>query len=199
MIAKPVDALELIARVELHLEVARLQQELAEKNVSLAEQASTDALTGLPNRRRLEEALNHEWNRADRYGHPLAVVMADLDHFKRINDAHGHAAGDSVLREVGACLRRATRRSDVIGRWGGEEFVGVLCGSEFGAAAAAEKWRRAVAALAIRAGEVEISPRLSVGVAVRKPEMPDPAALLAAGDAALSRAKRRGRDRVEVA
>ena len=199
VIAKPVDPLELVARVELHLEVARLQSELAAKNASLAELARTDALTGLPNRRHLEETLAREWNRAERYRQPLTVVMADIDHFKRINDEHGHAAGDLVLREVAACLRRGARASDVVGRWGGEEFVAVLCATHEGAIAAAENWRRAVSALVVPASEARICAKLSMGVAERTPRMRDSAALLAAADEALYEAKRSGRDRVALA
>jgi two-component system cell cycle response regulator len=198
VIAKPVDPLELIARVELHLEIARLQSELAAKNALLAELARTDELTGLPNRRRLEEALEHEWRRAERYRQPLAVVMADIDYFKRINDAHGHAAGDRVLREVSACLRRGLRTSDIIGRWGGEEFVAVMTATASGAAAAAEKWRSAVGQLVVDAGGASITPKLSLGVAERRAWMDRPATLVAAADAALYAAKRAGRDRVET-
>jgi diguanylate cyclase (GGDEF)-like protein len=199
VIAKPVDALELVARVELHLEVARLQSELAAKNASLAEMARTDALTGLPNRRRLEEALAHEWSRAQRYGHPLAVAIADIDHFKRVNDAYGHAAGDVVLKAVGACLRKSVRASDIVGRWGGEEFVAVLCANEDGATRAAEKWRKTVGALVVEANDARITPKLSIGVAARNASTASPAALLAAADEALYEAKRGGRDRVVVA
>ncbi len=196
VIAKPVEALELLARVELHLEIARLQSELAVKNASLAALARTDELTGLPNRRRIEEALLHEWKRADRYGQPLSVVIADIDFFKRVNDEHGHAAGDQVLRAVGACLQRQVRSTDVLGRWGGEEFVAVITAPVAGALAAAEGWRREVSRLAIDAAGATIRPRLSLGVAERRPHMADPAALVAAADGALYEAKRGGRDRV---
>jgi diguanylate cyclase (GGDEF)-like protein len=196
VIAKPVEPLELLARVELHLEIARLQSELAVKNASLAELARTDELTGLPNRRRIEEALLHEWKRAERYGQPLSVVIADIDFFKRVNDEHGHAAGDQVLRAVGGCLHRQVRSTDVLGRWGGEEFVAVITAPVEGAVAAAESWRREVSALAIDAAGAKIRTRLSLGVAERRPSMGDPAALVAAADAALYDAKRGGRDRV---
>jgi diguanylate cyclase (GGDEF)-like protein len=196
VIAKPVDALELIARVELHLEIARLQSELAVKNASLAKLARTDELTGLPNRRHLEETLAHEWRRAERYGQPLSVVMADIDHFKAVNDAHGHARGDEVLRAVAACLRRLVRSSDVIGRWGGEEFVAVLTAPIEGAAAAAEHWRREVAQIEVTVGATVVRATLSLGVAERRPGMGEPAALVAAADAALYEAKGAGRDRV---
>ncbi len=149
VIAKPVDPLELLARVELHLELARLQAELAEKNAALEALALSDDLTELPNRRCLEAAIQVEWKRAERYGQPLSVVMADVDHFKHVNDEHGHPAGDRVLREVAACIRRRVRATDVAGRWGGEEFLAVLGVPLEGAMAAAESWRRAVEALEV--------------------------------------------------
>ncbi len=199
VIAKPVDPLELIARVELHLEIARLQSELAEKNASLAELARTDGLTGMPNRRRIEEVLTHEWKRAERYGQPLSVAIADIDLFKRVNDSHGHAAGDDVLRQVAACLQRQVRSTDTVGRWGGEEFVAVLTAPVEGALAAAEHWRREVGKLELSFGDARVVPTISIGVAERRATMRTPADLVAAADEALYAAKRAGRNRVLAA
>ncbi len=196
VMAKPIDPLELLARVELHLEIGRLQSELAEKNASLAELARTDELTALPNRRRIEEALTHEWKRAERYGQPLSVAIADIDFFKRVNDEHGHAAGDEVLRRVAACLHRQVRATDTIGRWGGEEFVAVLTAPVEGAAAAAEHWRSEIEKLEVSAGDARIRTTVSVGVAERSASMRKPADLVAAADEALYAAKRAGRNQV---
>ncbi len=196
VIGKPFDPRELVARVELHLEIVRLQCELAEKNAALAELASTDGLTELPNRRKLNESLALEWKRAERYGHPLSVVIGDIDHFKRVNDEYGHPVGDRVLREVAATIRRQVRATDVAGRWGGEEFLAVLTAPLQGAIAAAENWRSAIAALSLDvAGRGAVRVTISLGAAQRTLQMSGPDELIAAADAALYAAKRAGRDR----
>jgi two-component system cell cycle response regulator len=199
VITKPFDPLELIARVELHLEVARLQCELAEKNTWLAELASTDGLTELPNRRKLTEAIALEWKRAARYRNPLSVVIADIDHFKRVNDEHGHPVGDLVLREVAGAIRGQVRAADIAGRWGGEEFLGVLTAPLQGAIAAAEKWRCAVKSMSLDvAGRGALRVTISLGVASRTAQMRDAEELIVAADAALYAAKRAGRDRTSA-
>lgn len=200
VIAKPFDALELQARVELHLEIVRLQDELAGKNESLAALAATDALTGIANRRRLEEVVEFEWKRAERYGTPLSLVMIDVDRFKRVNDNHGHASGDQVLREVAQAIARQIRATDSFGRWGGEEFLAVVGVPAPGALIAAEKWRQAVAEVVVKSDAgAAIRPTVSLGVATRGPELADATALIAAADHALYLAKRSGRNRVAVA
>lgn len=156
--------------------------------------STTDPLTGLHNRRHLDDTLAGEFERAKRYVQPLAVLMADVDHFKRVNDEHGHDAGDRVLREVAATLKGALRHSDVACRYGGEEFVAILPNtSASGAMQVAERLRRDVESREISGLRVTIS----VGVAVH----PDggaatPAALVECADAALYRAKHQGRNRV---
>ncbi|HMK23920.1 MAG TPA: diguanylate cyclase [Terriglobales bacterium] len=102
---------------------------------AMQEQAIRDALTGLYNRRHLEEMLNHEVRRAERQGRPLSVLMLDLDHFKQLNDGFGHDAGDAVLRTVGAYLRSCVRSADVACRFGGEEFVVLMPEAQLGDAA----------------------------------------------------------------
>nr|WP_301288435.1 GGDEF domain-containing protein [Natronospira proteinivora] len=92
----------------------------------LGQQARTDSLTGLANRASIESELAVEIQRSERYGHPLSVILMDLDHFKRINDHHGHLAGDEVLQKVAKTLTKRARRVDTVGRWGGEEFV-IIC------------------------------------------------------------------------
>lgn len=111
--------------------------------------AFTDALTELPNRRSIEDSLRREISRSSRYHRDLALVMFDIDHFKRVNDVHGHAGGDRALKVISACVRANLRASDSLGRWGGEEFLVVAPETGAGGAASlAEKLRAAVEALA---------------------------------------------------
>jgi diguanylate cyclase (GGDEF)-like protein len=160
-----------------------------------ASEARIDALTGLANRRALEEILAAEISRAHRFRHDLAVVVLDLDHFKEINDSFGHAAGDVMLREVSRLLTSLARQGDTVARWGGEEFVVVLPETDpAGASRFAERLRRTIEAHAV--GEMQTS--TSCGVASMLPEdtVED---LLGAADQALYRAKSNGRNRTENA
>jgi diguanylate cyclase (GGDEF)-like protein len=153
-----------------------------------------DPLTGLPNRRQLDERLGQELARARRAGMPVALVVLDLDHFKRINDTLGHPVGDQVLRAAAHSLAGAVRPGDALGRVGGEEFVVVLYGA--GAEEAmlvAERARAAVAAGSPRGIRVTCS----AGVAVFPQDAPDAATLFDLADGALYLAKERGRDRVQ--
>ena len=159
--------------------------------------ATHDELTGLVNRRELDRALEQEIERALRFGQPLGILMGDIDHFKAVNDAHGHAAGDAVLREVARRLRAELRSVDIAGRFGGEEFVVlVLQATSENAAGTAERIRTAVMATPIAIGTGELSVSLSLGVAALPPDGCTAAALLAAADRALYSAKRGGRNRV---
>jgi diguanylate cyclase (GGDEF)-like protein len=181
------------------------QLALGTSNINLREvlrrQSTVDELTGLYNRRYFDETLRRELFRAERKRAALAVVMIDLDHFKRMNDTYGHEAGDVVLRAVGACLRDSVRRSDVACRYGGEELVLVLPECD-GAAAArcAESIRAAIAALTLRHDD-ELLPQAtaSFGVAVWPAHGDDAPTLLAAADRALYTAKHAGRNRVCMA
>lgn len=166
--------------------------ELAE----LARASRRDALTTLPNRRAFEEDLAREVARAARGGPPLAVVVLDVDHFKIVNDTHGHGVGDVVLREVAARAASAVRAGDFVARIGGEEFGLLLQGTELaGALELAERVRAAVAAAPVEAGEVALSVTASLGCAVLAPGE-GPEAVVARADARLYEAKRAGRDRV---
>ena len=122
-ITKPFHPPDLIARLQLHLKVKRLQDELRTKNEALERLSTVDVLTGLRTRRFVDEVFNVEFLRSQRYRTPLAVIMADLDYFKRVNDDYGHQAGDAVLRGVGEMMRYMVRRTDVAGRYGGEELI----------------------------------------------------------------------------
>ena len=167
----------------------------------LREQSIRDPLTGLFNRRYLEESLRLEISRAARSGDPLSVVMCDVDHFKRFNDEFGHDAGDAVLQAVGAELRTRFRDGDVVCRFGGEEFTVIAPGSTPAALAErVEIIRRAIMDISLhQAGQALGSVSMSFGIAAwHFGDDPDGAALLQAADAALYRAKREGRNRVIV-
>jgi diguanylate cyclase (GGDEF)-like protein len=160
-----------------------------------ASEARIDALTGLANRRALEEILSAEISRAQRFAHDLAVVVLDLDRFKEINDSFGHAAGDVMLRAVSRLLTSLARQGDTVARWGGEEFVVVLPETDLpGAQRFAERLRRTIESHEV--GEMRTS--ASCGVATMLPE--DSAEeLLGAADRALYQAKANGRNRTESA
>jgi diguanylate cyclase (GGDEF)-like protein len=157
-------------------------------------------LTGLLNRRAFLDAIDRERARSDRHAFPLSVLLLDVDHFKRVNDGRGHAAGDAVLRGVARVLEAVARRSDFVARWGGEEFVVALPQTgEAGARVAAERVRRAVAAETHSVPEGEpVRVTVSIGVAsLDAPWSVD--RLLNAADVAMYAAKSHGRNRVEVA
>ena len=166
---------------------------------ALRDQSIRDPLTGLYNRRYLEEALGREICRAKRQGQPVSVVMADVDHFKRFNDSHGHEAGDAVLSEVGKLLVRQIRGEDVACRFGGEEFCLILPGADLESARRrADQIRAEVGRLNVRHGPRSLGTiTMSAGVS-SYPALSE-GHLIAAADAALYRAKRAGRDRVEAA
>ena len=162
-------------------------------------QALIDGLTGIANRRQCEESLATEIAQADRLGTPLTLVLADLDDFKAVNDIHGHAVGDDVLREFAAVLRATLRDSDIAGRWGGEEFLLLLPGADAeGGANLAERVRSGLAERSFlgRDGEV-VTVTCSFGVAQLAAGATD-RDLFAAADQGLYRAKRAGKNRVEV-
>jgi diguanylate cyclase (GGDEF)-like protein len=163
------------------------------------QQALIDSLTGLANRRSLEDTLRSELARAARFDHQLCVIFADLDYFKRVNDRYGHAAGDEVLKAFATALRETVRESDVAGRWGGEEFALVLTGTgSAGGARFAERARAALEHHAVRMPDgADVTVTASFGVAAY-PECEELGELLAAADSALYTAKREGRNRVVV-
>jgi diguanylate cyclase (GGDEF)-like protein len=168
---------------------------------ALKDQTTRDGMTQLSNYQHFTDLLHQECYRARRYQQPLAVLFADLDHFKSINDTYGHPAGDQVLKQVAACLKASLRESDHIARYGGEEFATILPETDAeGALLAAERLREAVAALRIATAAGSVQVTLSLGVAAVTPGAPcQPADLVKRADDALYQAKASGRNRSCVA
>lgn len=197
-IVKPFDRRELLARVRVHLRSRLLQEELEEANRLLQVLSCTDGLTGIYNRRHFDIELDAQLSRSRRYKFPLSLLLVDVDHFKRVNDEHGHPAGDAVLRAIAGSLQSMVRKADVVARYGGEEIALVLANTgEEGAAVLAERVRAAVAGLEIVVAGATIRCTVSVGVATSHAGDPlDTSSLLHRADVALYTAKRTGRDRV---
>jgi diguanylate cyclase (GGDEF)-like protein len=177
----------------------QLSYELQQAYARVREQAHTDELTGLANRRAFVEIGTAATDQARRYHRPLALLMMDVDHFKRINDTYGHAGGDAALRAAAGALREAARRADTAGRLGGEEFALLLPETTAAqAAVVAERIRRDVAAITVPHGNTPIRFTCSIGVAEQTPAISDLDALLRAADEAMYQAKALGRDRVAM-
>jgi diguanylate cyclase (GGDEF)-like protein len=193
----------MVRRLETLLaEKEELSSKLEEANKELMRLASTDALTGLPNKRSLENALTRDLARADRDKTWLSVVVVDVDHFKKFNDTYGHATGDLVLQAVAKALSRHLRAGDLAGRYGGEEFVLILPGSNMiGARIAAERIRKGLEAMVVDTehGPLKVTASFG-GAAICGPGCGRSRdELFARADAALYEAKRAGRNRVIVA
>ncbi len=221
-ITKPFNSTEVAARVELHLSLRRLQQQLEQQNERLREEirdrcaaetalqlanqelqrlAHLDGLTQIANRRGFDNCLAHEWRRLARDQQPLALVLCDVDCFKRFNDTYGHQAGDECLRQIAGAIGRATKRpGDLVARYGGEEFAVILPNTPTqGALKVAEDIQFAIAHLKIthQGSLVNQFVTISIGVAVITP-LADVSSihLVTAADRALYRAKAEGRDRI---
>lgn len=166
--------------------------------VALRSSATHDPLTGLLNRRTFEEQLHGEMLRAQRHGDPVGVAMVDVDHFKRVNDTHGHHAGDLVLQRVASLLHTTVRRTDLVGRWGGEEFTLVFPSEGPDATAVhVERLRATLAGTAIELPSgAHVTLTLSAGVAFSPQDGADAVTLIRVADARLLEAKRAGRNRV---
>jgi two-component system cell cycle response regulator len=193
-VRKPVDPVELVARIRTALRLRALREELAERNAALEELARTDVLTGLANRRHADEVLRAAVANARRHAGDLAVVLVDVDRFKAVNDRHGHAAGDAVLRDVARHLAAGLREEDLAARWGGEEFLLILPETE-DAGVVCERLRSSVAGQPVEAEGARIAVTASFGWAAWSGDETGEA-LVARADTALYAAKDGGRDRV---
>ena len=197
------DGYLIAARINV-TDMVRRGKTLEAANRMLTEQSSTDSLTQLANRRRFDQLLQSEWQRAGRSGLPLSLLMVDIDHFKNFNDHYGHLAGDECLRRVAGLLSMGLRRTgEVVARYGGEEFVLLLPGAD--SAHAVETARNCISRMRQEAMPHAASPTahhvtISVGVATVVPHPSIDAVLLVnTADAAMYRAKEGGRNRCEVA
>jgi len=191
-VTKPFDAFELRARVRAALRTKRLQD-------LLAKYAKMDSLTELLNRRGLRERLQQAWARMQRHGGALSFIMADIDHFKRINDSYGHPAGDGALRHIAQILAAEVREDDCVARYGGEEYA-ILCGDidSAQAGALAERCRLRVEQSPLHERGRQIPVTLSLGVADAS-AVTNSRQLIEAADTALYQAKQDGRNRVILA
>ena len=178
-----------------------LEQELRAANERLEHLASTDELTGVANRRAIEEALRRDLARADRDATPMSVILIDVDHFKSVNDTWGHATGDAVLSALGKLMRQLLRASDVAGRWGGEEFLCILPNTDSqGATVVAERLRTTLPLNTVAGPRGPVQVTASFGVAtVRGPGCRSASeGIMRRADSALYSAKEQGRDRIVV-
>lgn len=206
-VTKPFDEIELNARIYACLRTKALQDELKQMNRQLedllgkVEQlAITDPLTELFNRRRFETVLEKEFKRTVRYKSPLACLMIDIDHFKKINDEYGHQAGDSVLQETAQIIKTTFREVDIAARWGGEEFVILL--PQTNKEAALQSASRMLEAISNH--KFPSIPGKKITVSIGIASVPDPSidtgeSLINASDLVMYEAKKKGRNRIEIA
>ena len=203
---KPYEEIELNARVYAALRTKTLRDELKQANQELKEiltrvevMAITDPMTGLFNRRRFEPLLDLEFKKATRYSAPLSCMMIDIDHFKVVNDAYGHAVGDAVIKDVALIIRQSIREVDTACRWGGEEFA-VLTPftNKMNAMKPAEKILESVSDHAfVGIGDHKVT--VSIGIAdVSRSDIDSAEKLVNAADIAMYEAKRKGRNRIEI-
>ena len=199
-LTKPFNSRELIARVASGMRILRLEEELMQARIQMEALAMHDGLTGLLNRRAIEEYAEAEFNMAGRKKQAMSVILLDIDHFKNVNDRFGHKFGDVVLRQVAQTLKEDLRNYDRVGRWGGEEFLLILPGTELrDAVTVAERLRSKTAAVqtSLENGET-FSIHISLGTACTTGQFQSLAKLIDAADQALYQAKQSGRNRVCV-
>ncbi|MFP4179311.1 MAG: diguanylate cyclase [Spirochaetaceae bacterium] len=223
-VVKPFYGAELLARVRTHLQIRSFQEkleninaklnrelekskemteelseakeELQKANTQLYEKATRDPLTGLFNRRKMIDSLEYETKRTERGDTSYSLVLCDIDHFKTINDSHGHDCGDVILKEVAEILKSTTRKQDRISRWGGEEFLILLPETEEpGALTLADKIRKTVEEKDFSCPELSIKLSMTFGVSVSSGEK-DPESCIKEADIALYNGKNNGRNRV---
>lgn len=197
---KPFDTNELLSRLKVGSRILKLQNDLLRKEEELRFEAMHDRLTGLWNRGAILDFMERETARAKRSKKAVGVLLADIDHFKRINDTYGHQVGDAVLKAVGERLVRGTRSYDWAGRYGGEEFLVLLCNCDpDSVAVCAERLREIIASEPVRIDGLELTVTVSIGAAMSSAERALRSdELIGIADAALYRAKHRGRNLVEM-
>jgi two-component system cell cycle response regulator len=196
---RPIDKNEMLARARTQIKKKRNTERLRD-NVQLSiEMAITDGLTGLFNRRYMENHLSTLVDQSAARGKPISVMVLDIDYFKSVNDSHGHDAGDDVLREFAIRVRKCIRNIDLACRYGGEEFVLVMPETDMAVATmVAERLRRRIAGepFAIQQGAKSLAVTISIGIASANGAADTAAAILKRADTALYQAKRDGRNRV---
>jgi two-component system, cell cycle response regulator len=199
-LTKPFDAQELLARANVGRRFVELHREIEAKNRFLEQLALTDDLTGLPNRRAIEQWARRQISGAVRHNFSFWVIMADVDQFKSVNDAHGHDAGDVVLKKFAEILQANSRQCDICGRLGGDEFLLVITHSnQDGVELAIERLREQIETQKFRFGGQDVTITASFGVAgLHRGQHLDFGRLLIQADVALHSAKRLGRNRVET-
>jgi two-component system, cell cycle response regulator len=195
---KPVQPTELHARLSTGRRIIQLQEQLLATQRQLREQATRDALTGVWNRAMIHEVLHRELDRSQRLSQPVAVIMADIDYFKSVNDRLGHVVGDQVLRHIGQRLLACLRPYDTVGRYGGEEFLIVLpgCGADR-ALDLAERLRKCIEDEQLHTDGLTVKVTMSLGVTTWDGQSSEEA-LVHSADRALYRAKDEGRNRVRA-
>ena len=197
--SKPISPEELRSHVNVGRRLVEADDKLKEYAAEMERLATTDSLTGILNRRRFLSLGEQERERARRYGRPTSLLLLDIDHFKVVNDTHGHAAGDAALRALAEACVAVLRTSDIFGRLGGEEFVAVLPETPPPTAAeAAERLRQTIEDLVVRSEGNTIRLTVSIGVASVRPEDESIEQALRRADTALYEAKDLGRNRVVV-
>lgn len=199
-ITKPFDPEELVARMRVHLKIKHLQDDLKRSNELLLELSNTDHLTGLFNRRFLMESLDKEVQRSRRKDGQVALLLLDIDHFKRVNDTHGHLQGDVVLQKVAIHIQKELRSYDVAARYGGEEFVAVLPDTNLKEAYnVADRIRLSVQGMRFAGSLSDARVTVSLGIAIYpSPGIENIDGLLRSADEALYKAKEGGRNRVVI-
>ncbi|MEW6777671.1 MAG: diguanylate cyclase [Bdellovibrionota bacterium] len=200
-LTKPFHDEELVARVKVHLKIKQLQDELKDQNQRLEVMSNTDGLTKITNRRHFMEVFELEFLRAERYRASLSYVMIDIDHFKKINDKHGHQVGDQALIAVAGVLKEGLRKHDIAARYGGEEFALLLPETDLaGAQVVAERYRKRIEDTPVASAGDSLHLTASLGISCfPREDVSNIDDLIRLADAALYEAKNQGRNRVVVA
>lgn len=197
-ICKPFNPQELRIRVKTHLKLRKTLKELQRKNILLRERTIKDPLTKLYNRRYIEDTLRRDFLKSKRYDTPLTCIMIDIDDFKLINDNYGHLIGDKVLKDLSKLLIRSSRKSDLCGRYGGEEFIIVVQQDEENAFLFAEKLIKKIRELNFTYKNVQLNLTVSIGIASYNSNLANPDELIKNADDALYKTKKQGKNNIII-